>query len=83
MNDKKLKNMGQVFTISLEGAKFHYQLLKLNQKNRVVESEILLQGNTVTLYKDDRGWKQKEDALPLVDELIRAIGNSLSLRYRI
>lgn len=75
--------MGQVFTISLEGAKFHYQLLKLNQKNRVVESEILLQGNTVTLYKDDRGWKQKENALPIVDELVRAIGNSLSLRYRI
>ncbi|WP_207535483.1 hypothetical protein [Desertivirga arenae] len=75
--------MGQVFTISLQGAKFHYQLLKLNQKNRMVESEILLQGNTVTLYKDDRGWKQKENALPLVDELVRAIGNSLSLRYRI
>ncbi len=75
--------MGQVFTISLEGAKFHYQLLKLNQNNRVVESEILLQGNTVTLYKDDRGWKQKENTLPIVDELVRAIGNSLSLRYRI
>lgn len=76
--------MGQVFTISLQGDKFHYQLLKLNQKDRrQVESEILLQGNTVTLYKDDSGWKQKEDALPLVKELLQAIGNSLSLRYRI
>jgi len=75
--------MGQVFTISLEGAKFHYQLLKLKLRNRQVESEILLQGNTVTLYKDDKGWSQKEDALPVVEELVRAIGNSISLRYRI
>lgn len=75
--------MGQIFTISLEGSKINFQLIKLNQKNRTVESQILLQGTTVTLCKDDKGWWQKEAGSPLMKELLQAIGNSLSLRYRI
>ena len=77
--------MGQIFTISLGGSEFHFQLIKLNQVNRgVVESQILLQGTTVTLCKDyERGWVQKEDSNPIVKELVQAIGNSISLRYRI
>ncbi|WP_207426836.1 hypothetical protein [Pedobacter sp. SYSU D00535] len=76
--------MGQVFTINLAGSNFHYQLIKLNQINRTVESQVLLQGGaTVTLCKDDRGWSQKEDSAPIVKELVQAIGNSISLRYRI
>jgi hypothetical protein len=75
--------MGQIFTINLAEVKIHYQLIKLNQVNRTVESQILLQGTTVTLFKDTEGWKQKENAFPIVKELIQAIGNSISLRYRI
>lgn len=75
--------MGQVFTIILQGCEFRYQLIKLNQMNRIVESQILLQGTTVTLCKDERGWSQKENASPLINELVQAIGNSISLRYRI
>lgn len=75
--------MGQVFTINLKGADFHYQLIKLNQIDREVESQILLQGTTITLCKDDTGWRQKESSIPVLKELIQAIGNSISLRYRI
>ena len=76
--------MGQDFTINLAGAKFHFQLIKLNQVDRTVESQILLQGTTVTLLKSGQiGWTQKESSSPIVKELIQAIGNTISLRYRI
>lgn len=76
--------MGQVFTINIAGSNFHFQLIKLNQIDRAVESQILLQGTTVTLYKKEQGgWSQKESSNPIVKELIQAIGNTISLRYRI
>ncbi|MBC8054761.1 MAG: hypothetical protein H7Y13_17015 [Sphingobacteriaceae bacterium] len=76
--------MGQIFTINLAGAKFHFQLIKLNQIDRTVESQILLQGTTVTLCKiGQSGWTQKESSSPIIKELIQAIGNTISLRYRI
>ena len=76
--------MGQVFTINLGGAKFHFQLIKLNQVDRHVESQILLQGTTITLCKSGQsGWIQKESPCPLIKDLIQAIGNTISLRYRI
>lgn len=77
-------HMGQIFTVNLAGSSFHFQLIKLQQIDRVVESQILLQGTTVTLCKETRGdWKQKESSNPLIKELVQAIGNSISLRYRI
>ena len=76
--------MGQIFTINLAGAKFHFQLIKLNQTDRMVESQILLQGTTVTLCKNGQsGWTQKESSSPIFNELVQAIGNTISLRYRI
>lgn len=76
--------MGQTFTINLAGVKFHFQLIKLNQVDRTVESQILLQGTTVTLCKNGQGgWTQKENSNPILKELIHAIGNTISLRYRI
>lgn len=76
--------MGQTFTISLAGVKFHFQLIKLNQVDRTIESQILLQGTTVTLCKDGQGsWSQKEASSPIIKELVQAIGNTISLRYRI
>jgi hypothetical protein len=76
--------MGQIFTINLAGSKFHFQIIKLNQQDRKVESQILLQGTTVTLCKNGQcGWEQKESSSPLIKELIQAIGNTISLRYRI
>lgn len=76
--------MGQIFTINLAGMKFHFQLIKLNQIDRNVESQILLQGTTVTLCKNGQSeWTQKENSSPIVQELVQAIGNTISLRYRI
>lgn len=76
--------MGQIFTIHLAGAKFHFQLIKLNQVDRAVESQILLQGSTITLCKTaQHGWTQKETSNPIIQELVQAIGNTISLRYRI
>jgi hypothetical protein len=76
--------MGQIFTINLAGSKFHFQLIKLNQVDRTVESQILLHGTTVTLCKNGQsGWSQKESSSPILQELIQAIGNTISLRYRI
>ncbi len=76
--------MGQIFTIDIAGSSFHFQLIKLEQVDRMVESQILLQGTTVTLCKGYKGdWMQKENNNPIVKELVQAIGNSISLRYRI
>ena len=75
--------MGQIFTVHLSGLDFNYQLIQLNQVNRIVESQILLHGTTVTLCKDEKGWSQKGSSVPIVKELVQAIGNSISLRYRI
>lgn len=76
--------MGQAFTINLAGANFHFQLIKLQQVDRMIESQILLQGTTVTLCKGDKGsWMQKDPSNPILKELVQAIGNSISLRYRI
>lgn len=76
--------MGQTFTVELAGASFHFQLIKLQQVDRIIESQILLQGTTVTLCKGARGnWMQKDSSNPLLKELVQAIGNSISLRYRI
>ncbi len=76
--------MGQLFTIDLAGSSFYFQLIKLQQVDRMVESQILLQGTTVTLCKCDKGdWIQKGNNNPIVKELVQAIGNSISLRYRI
>ena len=68
--------MGQVFTVNLGGSNFHFQIIKLNQEDRRVESQILLEGATVTLCKENQtGWMQKEEANPIVKELLQAIGN--------
>lgn len=76
--------MGQVFTINIAGSDFHFQLIKLNQVDRAVESQILLQGTTVTIYKKAQGgWSQKESSNPIVNEMVQAIGNTISLRYRV
>jgi hypothetical protein len=76
--------MGQVFRINIKGSNFHFQLLKLKQSDRNVESEVLLQGSTVTLCKNASGsWSVKEDSSPVVNELVQAIGNSIALRYRV
>jgi hypothetical protein len=76
--------MGQTFTISVAGSKFHFQLIKLNQVDRTIESQILLQGTTVTLCKKGQsGWSQKESSSPILKELVQAIGATISLRYRI
>ncbi|MBC7914536.1 MAG: hypothetical protein H7Y07_10490 [Pyrinomonadaceae bacterium] len=76
--------MGQTFTINLAGTKFHFQLINLNQVDRIIESQILLQGTTVTLRKEGQGkWCQKENSSPIITDLIQAIGNTISLRYRI
>ena len=81
---KNIHSMGQVFTIDLAGASFHFQLIKLQQVDRTVESQILLQGTTVTICKGAKGyWMQKGNSNPIVEELVQAIGNSISLRYRI
>jgi hypothetical protein len=76
--------MGQVLTINVDKSKYQFQVLKLNQVNRsIVESQILLQGNTVTLCKDEKGWIQKDGTNPIIQDLVKAIGNSISLRYRV
>lgn len=77
--------MGQIFTINLSGSKFHFQLINLNKKSdRTFESQVLVQGNTITLCKNAKGgWQQKETSCPILNELIQAIGNTITLRYRV
>ncbi|WP_423149189.1 hypothetical protein [Rubrolithibacter danxiaensis] len=76
--------MGQILTINLNKSHYQFQVLKLQQTGQVIESQILLQGSTVTLCKEtNKGWIQKDDSDPIVNDLVKAIGNSISLRYRV
>jgi hypothetical protein len=76
--------MPQTLTINLNRLSYQFQVLQLTRTPRSIESEIMLQGNKVTLLKDVKnGWILKEGSDTVVNDLIKAIGNSISLRYRI
>ena len=76
--------MPQTLTINLNKLRYQFQVLQLTRTPKVIESQIMLQGNKVTLTKDVKnGWIVKESSDLLVNDLIRAIGNSISLRYRV
>lgn len=47
------------------------------------EIQILLNGTTITLIKDDSGWRAKNQSEDYINNLADAIGKMLSLRYRI
>jgi len=60
---------------------YHINTSPINKATR--ELEISLNGETITLYKDDKSvWTQQGDG-PLIDpELAQALGRSVSLRFR-
>ena len=76
--------MGQIFTISINQSNYEFQLLKLKQENRHVESQILFGGSELTLCRDEgQSWEQKDASNQIMNDLIRGIGNAISLRYRV
>lgn len=76
--------MGQIFTVNINQSSYEFQLLKLKQENRQVESQILFKGSELTLFKNaGKSWEQKDASNQIMNDLIRGIGNTISLRYRV
>lgn len=76
--------MPQTLTVNLNKLRYQFQVIQLIRTPKTIESQILIEGNKVTLMKDlKNGWIMKEGSDSLLNDLIRAIGNSISLRYRV
>jgi len=75
--------MGQPLRITHNNSDHIFQIVNSNPISKsTVELEIILNGKTIKLVKDD-GWIQKESDETIDERLIQAIGKAISLRYRI
>jgi hypothetical protein len=75
--------MGQVLRITFNNIDYHYQVLTTPVSKETREIQILLDGTTETLIREQGQWLAKETAGRPVPELLAAIARTLSLRYRI
>jgi hypothetical protein len=76
--------MGQELRITFNGQDYHFQILNSKPINKSdQEIQLLLNGITTTLIKDDNGWRLKEQGDPENVDLAVAIGKAIGLRYRI
>jgi hypothetical protein len=75
--------MGQPLRITYNNSDHTFQIVNSDPISKsTTELEILLEGKTIKLIKND-GWIQKENDESLDESLIQAIGKAISLRYRI
>ncbi|MXV16987.1 hypothetical protein [Hufsiella ginkgonis] len=75
--------MGQIFTVTFNQSRYQYRIVQANLTGDVPELQVLVPEGTVTLCKEKHGWIQKDGAASILGEAIKAIGNSISLRYRV
>ena len=76
--------MGQVLRITYNNTDYTFQILNtspLSKEDR--EIQILVNGITTTIIKDNNGWRPKDDTDADAVGLATAIGKSLTLRFRI
>lgn len=76
--------MGQLLRITYETKDYNYQVV--NEKPIGKETEeirILLEGQSVVLRKTDGRWVPDQTAGEVNEDLLKAIGKAISLRYRI
>jgi hypothetical protein len=75
--------MGQPLRITVEQQDYSFQILNNRPDKFTREIKIALSGETHTLIKDVNDWKLKETDAGMQDGLAKAIGHTISLRYRI
>lgn len=74
--------MGLSFTVKVLNSEYLVQLIRLQEVDGFIESQILLECRTVTLRRVGQGkWALKNDSLSFVDGLIDEIGNSIAKFY--
>jgi len=76
--------MGQVLRITFDQIDYSFQILNSKPISKTdQEIQILLNGVTTTLIKDDSGWHPKTAGDFEKAGLAAAIGKAIALRYRI
>jgi len=77
--------MGLPLRITFKENDYVYQIINSKSINQyTTEFDILLNGDKVSLIKDDKMlWVQKDEIKSVDPELINALGRSVSLRLRL
>jgi len=77
--------MGLPLRITFKENDYVYQIINSKLINQyTTEFDILLNGDKVSLIKDDKMlWVQKDEVKSVDPELINALGRSVSLRLRL
>jgi len=76
--------MGQLLRITYGTKDYSYQLLNEKPISKGTgQIHILLEGQSVILVSKDGQWVPSETNCDLDQELLKAIGKAISLRYRI
>jgi len=77
--------MGLPLRITFKENDYVYQIINSKQINQhTTEFDILLNGDKVSLIKDNKSlWVQKDGTKPIDPELVHALGRSVSLRLRL
>ena len=77
--------MGLTLRITFKDIDYDYQIVNSKLINQhTTEFDILLNGDKVSLIKDEKKlWVQKDEVKSIDPELIHALGRSVSLRLRL
>jgi len=77
--------MGLTLRITFKDSDYNYQIVNSKLINQhTTEFDILLNGDMVSLIKDEKKlWVQKDEVKSIDPELINALGRSVSLRLRL
>lgn len=76
--------MGQLLRITYGTKDYSYQLLNDKPISKGTEQiHIVLEGEPVILVRKDGQWVPSETKYDLDQDLLKAIGKAISLRYRI
>jgi hypothetical protein len=77
------RNMGLPLRITYKDTDYVYQINTSPINGTTTELEILLDGEKIELFKDEkRAWIQKVGEKLIDPELAQALGRSVSLRFR-
>lgn len=70
------------FTIEAHNALYQVQLINLREVDGIAEFQVLFQCRTLTVRRIAKDkWAPKAGAMPLLDEIVQAIGQSLAKYY--
>lgn len=76
--------MEHTLRVTYKNSDYAFKLIKTAPVTReTTEFQIMLDGVITTIYKDIKGWVQKDSTVEADPELLDAIGKTLSLRFRL